>query len=472
MSNKILVLGKTGEGKSTLCNYILKYDEKKCKESSKPGSCTQTIDGFVSNHYKDIFMIDTPGLSDSKGKDQEIVENIRKVIKEKHCKGIKSIILVSNINTDRLSFEDKKLLFIYCKMFPVPEFWYHVGIIFSKSYTYFPDDVLNQMKLTKQNEFLKDLLETIKNCTEQINKDLPANKQIQIPGLIQSFFTDCGEVRPPFNHDRTDKEIERLINWTRGNDYLDFFGNDFSTEIDIKYKKKIKVNDRISKKKEKIDENKIKITMFYYETYETIDYFDKKDEVNNEKPYKTEINYIITKEWEDKKTGEKVTKDGITSEKIEKITWKREDIYDENYNLIKEGKPFEKNKEIKSINTQKSTKYTKKHVNYKNEIVYKSSLSEVHKYFKDLKESPVFAKIVWGIANIHPVFLVFNICSLIASKIKKPERWKITERYYRDETWETITYYKDNGDIDYKTPDKLIDTKELPMEPDEPIRID
>ena len=240
----------------------------------------------------------------------------------------------------------------------------------------------------------------------------------------------------------------------------------------LNIKKKIKVKDRISKKKEKIDENKIKITMFYYETYETIDYFDKKDEVNNEKPYKTEINYIITKEWEDKKTGEKVTKDGITSEKIEKITWKREDIYDENYNLIKEGKPFEKNKEIKSINTQKSTKYTKKHVNYKTDIVYKSSLSEVHKYFKDLEESPVFVKMVWGIANIHPFFLVFNICSLIASKIKKPERWKITERYYRDETWETITYYKDNGDIDYKTPDKLIDTKELPMEPDEPIRID
>ena len=199
--------------------------------------------------------------------------------------------------------------------------------------------------------------------------------------------------------------------------------------------------------------------MFYYETYKTIDYFDKEGEVNNEKPYKTEINYIITKEWEDENKGKKVTKDGITSQEIEKITWKRVDIYDENYNLIKEGKPFEKNKEIKSINTQKSATYTKEHVNYKNNIVYKSSSSEVHEYFKGLEESPAIVKIVWGIHNINPFFLVFNICMLIASKIKKPERWKITERYYRNETWETITYYKDNGDIDYKAPDKLIDTK-------------
>lgn len=83
---------------------------KKCKESNKPGSCTKTVDGYISNSYKDIFMIDTQSLWDSKGEDQEIVNRINKALKEKYCQGIKSIIFINNINKDRLVFEDKRLL--------------------------------------------------------------------------------------------------------------------------------------------------------------------------------------------------------------------------------------------------------------------------------------------------------------------------------------------------------------------------
>ena len=39
-------------------------------------------------------MIDTPGLSDSSGEDQIIVDRIRKEIKDEHGQGIRSIILV------------------------------------------------------------------------------------------------------------------------------------------------------------------------------------------------------------------------------------------------------------------------------------------------------------------------------------------------------------------------------------------
>lgn len=80
--NKILVLGKTGDGKTTLCNYILNYSKKKCKESNQSGSCTKAVDGYISNSYKDIFMKDTPGLSDSKGEDQEIVNRINKALNQ------------------------------------------------------------------------------------------------------------------------------------------------------------------------------------------------------------------------------------------------------------------------------------------------------------------------------------------------------------------------------------------------------
>ena len=255
---KILVFGKAGEGKSTLCNYILK--EKKCEVHDKPDSCTKTVDGYISNYYKDIFMIDTPDLFSDTNKieDQIIIDRIRNEIKNKHCQGIKSIILVSNINTDRLSLYDKRLLLIYCKMFPIPDFWYHVGIVFSKSYEYSPDSVLKELKEKKQKEFLKDLIKTIENHTNELNKTLPPNKKIQIPGNIQLFFTDCGDVYSGFNHDRTDREIQRLINWARGNDYLDFSGTNFDADMDINYKSKVRVEDRIIKDSENINEREKK----------------------------------------------------------------------------------------------------------------------------------------------------------------------------------------------------------------------
>ena len=466
-------MGKTGEGKSTLCNYILKYNEKKCKESSAPGSCTKTVDGFISNHYKDIFMIDTPGLSDSSGEDQIIVDRIRKAIKDKHSQGIRAIILVSNINTDRLSFDDKRLLLIYCKMFPIPEFWYRVGIVFSKSYEYLPEEALNGFKSTKQKEFLHDLIKTIENHTNELNKTLPPDRQIQIPGVIQAFFTDCGELLPGFNHDRTDKEIERLINWARGNDYLDFSRTDFNTDMDINYKSKVQVKDRIYKKEEKVDEKEKKIIVNYYETYKVIDFYDKENEISKKEPYKTEITFEKEVEWEDDSKHTTETKGGKTTETIEKITWKRVDIFDKDHKLIKEGEPIKGNTATKSFDKVIRNEYTKPHVNYDTKTIFKGSISEIQKYFESVKESPIPVKIFWGLANIHPFFLCFNLVGFIVSKIqKKPERWKIVERYYRDEIYEQVTHYKEDGTIDYKEPDKLIDTKNLSMESDPPVRID
>jgi hypothetical protein len=358
-------------------------------------------------------------------------------------------------------------------MFPIPEFWYHVGIVFSKSYDYFPEEALNGFKSTKQKEFLHDLIKTIENHTNELNKTLPPDRQIQIPGVIQAFFTDCGELLPGFNHDRTDKEIERLINWARGNDYLDFSRTDFNTDMDINYKSKVQVEDRIDKKDEKVDEKEKKIIVNYYKTYKVIDFYDKENEISEKEPYKTEITFEKEVEWEEDNKPTTETKDGITTEKIEKITWKRVDIFDKDHNLIKEGEKKEKNKETKSYQKENRYTYTKVHVNYDTKTIFEGSISAVHAYFEGIQKSPIPVKILWTLGNINPFFLAFNLVSFIVSKIKKkPERWKIVERYYRDEIYEQVTHYKEDGKIDYKEPDKLIDTKNLSMEPDPPVRID
>ena len=96
----------------------------------------------------------------------------------------------------------------------------------------------------------------------------------------------------------------------------------------------------------------------------------------------------------------------------------------------------------------------------------------IHLYFEDLKKSPIAYKIAWGIANINLFFAAFNLITFIVSKIKKKERWRIVEYYYRDETWETTTYYDDEGKETSKSPPKLIHTENEIMEPDQPVRID
>ena len=67
-------------------------------------------------------VIDTPGLSDSFGRDQKIIDIIREKLSKEYSNGIKSIIIMINANVHRFSKESQRIISLFCKMFPHKDF--------------------------------------------------------------------------------------------------------------------------------------------------------------------------------------------------------------------------------------------------------------------------------------------------------------------------------------------------------------
>ena len=294
---KILVIGELGNGKSTFCNYIL--DEKRIEIENNIFSIKQfDIRLYVPNHNSknsDIFVIDTDLDAILKSaKAQVVIDRIRKQLSKEHCNGIKSIIIMFNFKMYKLSLDALRQIAIFCKMFPYPEFWYHVAIAFSFCHEYFPEEELNKLKQEKENKFMKNFMEKVNDITKEINKELSSDKQIKVPGHFQTYYLDCGKVYPPFNHNRTDEEINKLLNWSRNQDYLDIDKNDLNSRLFVDYKSIEQIEDRIDVEEHPISDIEIRCITKYYKQYREIDFDNKDYIITKPNPYKTEIYYIRT----------------------------------------------------------------------------------------------------------------------------------------------------------------------------------
>ena len=286
----IILIGSTGEGKSSFGNYILKHDEKKFKESQNSESCTEKIishKGKDGTDVENLYIIDTPGSSDSKGRDSYFIKNILEELVYNYKKDINSFLLLFNINKIRLSFEIKKQLYYYCLMFPIKDFWFHVGIVFTFSYEYFPDDQFESLKKNKNIEFIEDFTNTIKSHIDEINNLNGYN--IRKPEKFNVFFTDCGKVYPPYTHKRTDIEIKKIIEWVSKLDKLDLTNANINIDINYKYKKRI--DDYIEDNKIWVNSNKYKIIKRYKKQYKTIDFQNNNNIYSESDFYKKEIKY-------------------------------------------------------------------------------------------------------------------------------------------------------------------------------------
>lgn len=137
---KILILGKTGTGKSTLCNVLAGKLAESDKNSggfpvsSETDSCTKdTTCGdfcYLGNSSRPITIIDTPGFDDpSKNQDAQIISNL--VEELLNMKEVHQILIAVNGTNPRLDGSMKAMIDIFQRMF-TPKIWGNIGIVFTK----------------------------------------------------------------------------------------------------------------------------------------------------------------------------------------------------------------------------------------------------------------------------------------------------------------------------------------------------
>ena len=304
---KILLLGKTGVGKSTFANFILKYDHDVFENSGLGNSCTKEIQSMIGNRdsiASQLLIIDSPGIFDSEKTNEEILKKIILKLKENFAEGLNCILILFNGTDPRFDEYVEKQIQLYLKIFPVKNFWSHVSLVFTKCYEYFPQQIFEKMKEERIKGFVSIFKEKVNQITEKFNQnsmveynDLTEEEKniIPMPEIIstcldiKSYFVDTTDVMEPYTYQRTNIEINKLIEWAKSCQRLSL--DRTSPDIDVNFKKsELLKDDFIKKEIKKIENapNKNITIKYYYKQYKKITFRDEEITVIDKDWFKKE----------------------------------------------------------------------------------------------------------------------------------------------------------------------------------------
>ena len=172
---KILVIGKTGTGKSSLCNVLAgqEFNADYFKTSSDPKSCTQKTKFHDVNLNGDpayrITLIDTIGFDDpTKDHDAEIIADL--VVKLKtRCDYVNLFVLAVNGQNPRLDGSLLTMIRILEGMFS-KQFWNQVVLVFTQLPMSERDKLRRERERMKTDDefaadFIKEVEEQFEDCT-------------------------------------------------------------------------------------------------------------------------------------------------------------------------------------------------------------------------------------------------------------------------------------------------------------------
>merc|ERR1711892_1486226 len=187
---KLLIIGKTGTGKSSLCNVITGHDMDSdiFPVSAKAVSCTQSTQfanvNFNANVGRPISLIDTIGFDDpKKDKDADIIGELVHQLKN-NCDYVNLFMIAVNGQNPRLDGALMGMIRIFEGMFG-QEFWKQTVIVFTR----IPMDVNSVKKRKRINKQSDEDL--AKKYLKVVENEFPNGNGLQY--LFMDACYDTGE---------------------------------------------------------------------------------------------------------------------------------------------------------------------------------------------------------------------------------------------------------------------------------------
>ena len=130
--NTFILLGNTGNGKSTITNLLCK---SKAQVSGSKMSVTKTADSYYGKIDNENYfcIIDTPGFSYKGGNVHNNYETIKNYLIDSKSL-IKGIYVICNFQNERFNDAEQKCVKAISDLFPLKNFWDYIAIIFTHYY--------------------------------------------------------------------------------------------------------------------------------------------------------------------------------------------------------------------------------------------------------------------------------------------------------------------------------------------------